>query len=98
MLTPRHTAAHSGGILLQCVGFFNTLVGEEPTDFRIRMPPPATNLNGINVTLTENQRKEAVPAPIRDETSPRGMEDWLDFQPQRFMMFGLEPDTYNVVI
>jgi hypothetical protein len=51
----------SGAVWLQCVGFFKFLVGEEPTtDLRMQVPPPATNVvDGLLVTLIENQHKAA---------------------------------------
>jgi hypothetical protein len=30
----------------QCFGFFSQLVGDEPPDLRMRVPPPTTNFDG----------------------------------------------------
>jgi hypothetical protein len=73
-------------------------VDEEPTNLRMRAPPPATNLDGLHVSLAESQRKAIVQAHRQDGTNPRGLEDLLEFHPQRFLMLGLDAGTYSAVI
>jgi hypothetical protein len=96
MFSPRFSVSDFGSVWKQCVGFFNELVGEEPSALRMRVSPLATNFDGLPIFLTENQRK-VVRAPRPDGTNPRDLEDLLEFQPQRFLLLGLDPDTFNAV-
>jgi hypothetical protein len=64
----------------------------------MRVPPHATNFDGLIVSLTENKHKTAIHVSLQDGNNPRDLEEWLEFQPQRFFILGLDPDTYNVVI
>jgi hypothetical protein len=82
----------------QCVGFFNHLIDDEPSDLCIRVPPPTTNFDGLHVSVTENQRKAVAQGPRHYGTNPRDLEDWLEFKPQRFLMLGLDPDTFSAVV
>jgi hypothetical protein len=70
-------------------GFFKLLVGVEPTNLRLLRLTSADC-----VSVNENQRKAAVQAPRYDGTNPMDLEDWLELQPRRFFMLGLEPETY----
>jgi hypothetical protein len=63
----------------------------------MRAPPHAANFDGLLVSLTENQRIATLQAPQKDGTNPRDLEDWHEFQLQRFFMLGLDPDTYSAV-
>jgi hypothetical protein len=72
------------GFWKQYVGFFNELVGEEPLDLCMRVPPHATNFDALHVSATGNQRKAAIQAARQDGTIARDLENWLEFQPQRF--------------
>jgi hypothetical protein len=52
MFSPRFAACDSGFVPKQCVGFFNQLVGEKPSDLRIRVPPPTKNFDGLHVLVS----------------------------------------------
>jgi glyceraldehyde-3-phosphate dehydrogenase/erythrose-4-phosphate dehydrogenase len=62
------------------------------------VPVPTTNFASVSVTLTEPQRKAAISAPCQDGQDARKLEEWIEMQPQRFLMMGINPDTYNVVV
>jgi hypothetical protein len=47
------------------------MVGEEPSNVRMRVPPPTTDFDGLLVTLIENQRKAVVEGPRQNIPSPR---------------------------
>jgi hypothetical protein len=94
----RLSIGDSRNVWKQCVGFFNYLVGDKPSDLRMPVPPPTAIFGGHLAAVAENQRKEAVQGPRQDGTNPRDFEDWLEFQPQRFLMLGLDPVTYSAVI
>jgi hypothetical protein len=57
-----------------------------------------TNLAGLHVTLTETQRKAAFNSPFQSSAEARDLEDWLEAQPQRFMLLGIAADSYDSVI
>jgi hypothetical protein len=50
------------------------------------------------VTLTETHRKVAVNSPFQSGADPRDLEDWLEVQPQRFLLLGITADSYDSVI
>jgi hypothetical protein len=50
------------------------------------------------VTLTENQRKASVTSPLQSGKSARELEDWLEAQPQRFLLLGITADSNDSVI
>jgi hypothetical protein len=50
------------------------------------------------VTLTETQRKAAINSPLESGPDANELEDWLEAQPQRFLMLGITADTYDSVI
>jgi hypothetical protein len=74
------------------------MCGETPTDLRMGVPPHATNFDGLSVVLTETQRKVAINSRYHSSRDPRELEDWLEAQPQRFAMLGINADSYNVVV
>jgi hypothetical protein len=41
------------------------------------------------VPLTETQRKAAIVSSFQYGREPRDLEDWLEAQPQRFVMLGI---------
>jgi hypothetical protein len=41
---------------LQCVGLADIMVGEEPANVRMRVPPPTNNFDGRPYALTEVHR------------------------------------------
>jgi hypothetical protein len=61
-------------------------------------PLPTTNFVGLPVTLTETQRKAAVNSPLQFGRFPRDLEEWLELQPQRFVLLGITADSYDSVV
>jgi hypothetical protein len=59
---------------------------------------PTTNLVGLPVTLTETQSKAAVNSPLHSGKNARELKDWLEAQPQRFLLLGITGDSYDSVI
>jgi hypothetical protein len=59
---------------------------------------PTTNIAGLPVTLTETQRKAAVNSPYHSCKDARELEDWLEAQPQRFLLLGITAGSYDLVI
>jgi topoisomerase IA-like protein len=59
---------------------------------------PTTNFVGLEVTLTKTQCKAAISAPYQSRQDARKVEDLLEKQPQRFVMLGINPDSYNAVV
>jgi hypothetical protein len=78
--------------------YMNQLCGEAPTDLRMGIPAPTTNFVGMSVTLNGTQRKAAINALIQFRQDVRKLEDGLEMQPQRFLMLGINPDTYKVIV
>ena len=58
---------------------------------------PTHNFAGLSVTLTETQRKAAITSPYQNGLVPNVLEDWLEAQPQRFIMLGITADSYDAV-
>jgi hypothetical protein len=50
------------------------------------------------VTLAETQRKAAINSPLQFGRDANELEDWLEAQPQRFLMLGITADSYDSVI
>jgi hypothetical protein len=50
------------------------------------------------MTLTETQRKTEVNSPFQYGADARDLEDWLEAQPQRFLLLGITADSYDSVI
>jgi hypothetical protein len=94
----RFTSVDSGHVWLLIRGHINRLSGEMPTDLRMRMPMPSQNLARLPVTLTETQRKAAINSPLQTGRIANGLENWLEVQPQRFLMLGITADSYDLVI
>jgi hypothetical protein len=59
---------------------------------------PTTNLVGLPVTLTETQRKAAINSPFQSGENALNLEDWLEAQPQRFLLLGITADSYDSFI
>jgi hypothetical protein len=57
-----------------------------------------SNLACVHVTLTETQRKAAINSPFQSSENARNLEDWLEAQPQRFILLGITADSYDSVI
>jgi hypothetical protein len=62
------------------------------------MPTPTRNLVGLHVTLTETQCKAAIISPLQYGRDANELEDWLEAQPQRFLMLGITADSYDSII
>jgi hypothetical protein len=94
----RFTTVDSGHVLLLIRGHISQLSGETPTDLRVGMPMPTRNLVGLHVTITETQHKAAINSPLQNDRIANELEDWLEAQPQRFLMLGITADSYDSVI
>jgi ADP-ribose pyrophosphatase YjhB (NUDIX family) len=97
-LLPRFSTVDVGSVWLLIRGHINQLFGEGPTDLRVGTPMPTRNLDGLPVTLTETQRKAAINSPYQSGGNARDLEDWLEVQPQRFLLLGITVDSYDLVI
>jgi hypothetical protein len=86
---PRFSSVDSGPVWLLILSYITQLCGETPNDLRVGTPMPTTNLDGLHVTLTETQRKATVNSPFQYGENARDLEDWLEAQPQRFLLLGL---------
>jgi hypothetical protein len=95
---PRFSSVDSSHVWLLIRGYVNQLCGETPTDLRVGMPIPTTNLVGLHVTLTETQRKAAVNSPFQSRLDARDLEDRLEAQHQRFLLLGIAADSYDSVV
>jgi hypothetical protein len=96
---PRFSSVDFGHVWLLIRGCINQLCGETPTDLRVGPPMPTSNfLAGLPVTLTETQRKAAINFPFQSRDNARNLEDWLEAQPQRFLLLGITADSYDSVI
>jgi ADP-ribose pyrophosphatase YjhB (NUDIX family) len=95
---PRFSSVDFGPVWLLIRGYINQLCGETPTDLRVGMPVPTRNLAGLPVTLTETRRKAAINSPFQSGGNPRELEEWLEAQPQRFLLLGITADSYDSVI
>jgi hypothetical protein len=94
----RFTSIDSRPVWLLIRGHVNRLCGETPTDLRVGLPMPTRNLAGLPVTLTETQRKAAINSSFQSSNNARELEDWLEAQPQRFLLLGITADSYDSVI
>jgi glyceraldehyde-3-phosphate dehydrogenase/erythrose-4-phosphate dehydrogenase len=59
---------------------------------------PTTNFVGLSVTLTKTQREEEINAPCQFGKDARKLEEWLEIQPQRFVVLRINVDSYNAVV
>jgi hypothetical protein len=50
------------------------------------------------VTLTETRRKAVVNSPFQSGADARALLDWLETQPQRFLLLGITADSYDLFI
>jgi 8-oxo-dGTP pyrophosphatase MutT (NUDIX family) len=92
------TTVDSGHVWLLIRGHINQLSGETPTDLRVGMPIPTRNLAGLHVNLTKTQRKAAISSPLQSGRNANELEDWLEAQPQHFLMLGITADSYDSVM
>jgi hypothetical protein len=94
----RFSSVDYGPFWLLIRGYINQLCGETPTDLRVGTPMPTRNLAGLPVTHTETQRKAAINSPFQSGDNARNLKDWLEAQPQRFLLLGITADSYGSVI
>jgi hypothetical protein len=92
---PRFSSVDFGHVWLLIRGYINQLCGETPTDLRVGTPMPTCNLVSLHVTLTETQRKAAINSPFQSGKNARNLKDWLEAQPQRFLLLGIMADSYD---
>jgi hypothetical protein len=59
---------------------------------------PTTNFACLLAILTETPRKAEVNSPLQLGRFPRELEEWLEAQPQRFLLLGITADSYDSVI
>jgi hypothetical protein len=85
----RFTSVDVGHVWMLIRGYINKLCGQTPTNLRVGAPGPTTNFVGLPVTLTETQRKAAINYQFQYGCEPRELEDWLEAQPQRFVILGI---------
>jgi ADP-ribose pyrophosphatase YjhB (NUDIX family) len=97
-INPRFSSVDFGLVRLLIRGYINQMCGKTPTDLRVGMPMPTRNLAGLPVTLTGTQRKAAINSPFQSGGNARELEDWLEAQPQRFLLLGITADSYDSVI
>jgi hypothetical protein len=95
---PRFSSVDFGHVLLLIRCYISQLCGETPTDLRVGTPMPTRNLVGLPVTLTETQCKAPINSPFQSGSNARDLEDWLEAQPQRFLLLGITADSYDSVI
>jgi hypothetical protein len=98
LMYPRFTSIDSGHVWVLIRGYINHMCGQTPTDLRMGAPIPTTNFAGLLVTLTETQRKAAINSKFESGREPRELEGWLEAQPQRFVLLGIDVDSYDAVI
>jgi hypothetical protein len=79
-------------------GYINQLCGETLADLRMVVLSPTAKFNGLKVTLTKTQRKAAINAPYQSRQDARKLEDWLEMHPHRFVLLGINPDLYNLLL
>jgi hypothetical protein len=79
-------------------GYINNLCGHTPTDLRMGAHVPSTNFADLPVTLSETKRKAAINSKFQYGREPHELEDWLEAQPQRFVLLGITVDSYDAVI
>jgi ADP-ribose pyrophosphatase YjhB (NUDIX family) len=90
---PRFSSVDFGPVWLLIRGYINQLCGETSTDLLVGTHMPTTNLVGLNVTLTETQRKATINSPFQSDENGRNLEDWLEAQPKRFILLGITADS-----
>jgi ADP-ribose pyrophosphatase YjhB (NUDIX family) len=92
------TAADYGPLWMLIKGYVNELCRETPTYLRMGIPPPTINFASLEVTLTHTQRKAAINAPYQSRQDARTLDKWLEMQPQRYVMLGINANSYNAVV
>jgi hypothetical protein len=86
---PRLTSFDSGYVWMLIRGYINQLCRHTPTDLQMGAAVPTTNFASLPVTLTKTQRKASINSKFQSRRDPRELEDWLEAQPQRFVLLGI---------
>jgi hypothetical protein len=92
---PRFSAVDSRFVWMLIKDNIKQLCTNTPTDLRMGVPAPTTNFVGLSATLTKTQGKSAIYPPYQSRQAARTLEEWLEMQPQRFVMQGINADSYN---
>jgi hypothetical protein len=95
---PRFSSVDYGRVWLLIRGYIIQLSGQTPTDLRVGNPMPTTYSAGLPMTLSDTQRKAAVNSPLQSGKNARELEDWLEAQPQRFLLLGITANSYDSLI
>jgi hypothetical protein len=95
---PRFTSVDFGPVWLLIRGYINPLCGQTPADLQMGAPAPTTNFAGLTEILLETQCKAAIDSKFQFGREPRELEDWLEAQPQRFVLLGITADSYDAMI
>jgi hypothetical protein len=74
------------------------MCGETPIDLRMGVPVHIVDFVGLSITLIETQLKVVINVTYHSGQDARKLEDWLDVQPQRFVMLYISHYSYNAVI
>jgi hypothetical protein len=85
----RCTDADFGHVRMLIKGYINQMSGERPSDLRMWVPVPTTNLAGMEVTLAETHCRVTINGPYRSWQDARKLEGGLEMQPQHFIMLGI---------
>jgi hypothetical protein len=94
----RFTTADSRHLWMLIKGYINKVCGETPSNLRMGVPVPTTNSVGLSVEVTKTQRKAAFKAPYMSNQDAGRFEDYLEMQPHRFVMLGINADSFNAVV
>jgi hypothetical protein len=79
--------------------YINQSCGHALTDLRMGAPVPTTNFASRPGTLTtETQRKAAINSKFQFGREPHELQDWLEAQLQRFVLLGINANSYDAVI
>jgi 8-oxo-dGTP pyrophosphatase MutT (NUDIX family) len=92
----RFLIVDSGHVWMVSRGDINHMCGETPTDLRMGISAPTTNFAALTLILIETQRKAAISFRYQYGRDASELEEWLEAQPQRFAMLGIDADSYNV--
>jgi hypothetical protein len=80
------------------MGYINMLCMETPIYSHMGAPATITHFASMEVTPTDTQRKATINAPYQLEQDAGKLEDWLEMQPQRLVMLGINVDQYKAAV
>jgi hypothetical protein len=95
---PRFSSVDYGHVWVLIRGYIKQLCGHTPTGLRMGAPILTTNFVELSITLTETKRKVSINSPFQSGLNPNELEEWLEAQPQRFVLLGITGDSYDAVI